>query len=155
MKKCYGMMEFNGMKDGKEFKPYVPAEKAVSEFTITSVVTGVLLAVVFGAANAYLGLRVGMTVSASIPAAVVSMGVLRILLKRKSILESNMVQTIGSAGESLAAGAIFTMPAFFCGKRRGQRCAGNAFHLADCTNGRASWCPVHGAASECADCEGT
>ena len=84
------MMEFNGMKDGKEFKPYVPAEKAVSEFTITSVVTGVLLAVVFGAANAYLGLRVGMTVSASIPAAVVSMGVLRILLKRKSILESKM-----------------------------------------------------------------
>ncbi len=78
------------MKDGKEFKPYVPAEKAVSEFTITSVVTGVLLAVVFGAANAYLGLRVGMTVSASIPAAVVSMGVLRILLKRKSILESKM-----------------------------------------------------------------
>ncbi len=113
------MMEFNGMKDGKEFKPYVPAEKAVSEFTITSVVTGVLLAVVFGAANAYLGLRVGMTVSASIPAAVVSMGVLRILLKRKSILESNMVQTIGSAGESLAAGAIFTMPVFFLWEKEG------------------------------------
>lgn len=112
-------MEFIRMKDGKEFKPYVPAEKAASEFTITSVATGVLLAVVFGAANAYLGLRVGMTVSASIPAAVVSMGVLRILLKRKSILESNMVQTIGSAGESLAAGAIFTMPVFFLWAKEG------------------------------------
>ena len=64
-------------------------------------------------ANAYLGLRVGMTVSASIPAAVISMGVIRVLLRRNSILESNMVQTIGSAGESLAAGAIFTMPALF------------------------------------------
>lgn len=112
-------MEIIRMKDQKEFKPYVPAEKVTSEFTVTSVATGVLLAVVFGAANAYLGLRVGMTVSASIPAAVVSMGILRILLKRKSILESNMVQTIGSAGESLAAGAIFTMPVFFCGRRRG------------------------------------
>ena len=74
---------------------------------------GVLLAVIFGAANAYLGLRVGMTVSASIPAAVISMGVIRVIMKKNSILESNMVQTIGSAGESLAAGAIFTMPALF------------------------------------------
>ena len=74
---------------------------------------GCILAVIFGAANAYLGLRVGMTVSASIPAAVISMGVIRVILRRNSILESNMVQTIGSAGESLAAGAIFTMPALF------------------------------------------
>lgn len=74
---------------------------------------GVLLAVVFGAANAYLGLRVGMTVSASIPAAVISMGVIRVIMKKNSILESNLVQTIGSAGESLAAGAIFTLPALF------------------------------------------
>lgn len=96
-----------------EFKPYVPAEKSMPEITITSVVTGVLLAVVFGAANAYLGLRVGMTVSASIPAAVMSMGIIRVLLRRNSILESNMVQTIGSAGESVAAGAIFTIPALF------------------------------------------
>jgi len=72
-----------------------------------------LLSVVFGAANAYLGLRVGLTVSASIPAAVVSMGVMRFILKRDSPLENNMVQTIGSAGESLAAGAIFTMPALY------------------------------------------
>lgn len=74
---------------------------------------GIILAIVFGAANAYLGLRVGMTVSASIPAAVISMGVIRVIMKKNSILESNMVQTIGSAGESLAAGAIFTMPALF------------------------------------------
>lgn len=83
------------------------------ELTVTSVVIGVLLAVVFGAANAYLGLRVGMTVSASIPAAVMSMGIIRVILRRNSILESNMVQTIGSAGESVAAGAIFTIPALF------------------------------------------
>ena len=75
------------------------------ELTVTAIVLGALLAVVFGAANAYLGLRVGLTVSASIPAAVVSMGVLRFVLRRDSILENNMVQTIGSAGESLAAGA--------------------------------------------------
>lgn len=74
---------------------------------------GVLLSVIFGAANAYLGLRVGMTVSASIPAAVISMGIIRIILRRNSVLESNIVQTIGSAGESVAAGAIFTLPALF------------------------------------------
>lgn len=102
-----------------EFQPYVPADQTPPELTVTSVIIGILLAVVFGAANAYLGLRVGMTVSASIPAAVVSMGVLRIVLRRKSILESNTVQTIGSAGESLAAGAIFTMPVFFLWAKEG------------------------------------
>lgn len=96
-----------------EFKPYIAANKVTPEITVASVVMGVLLAVIFGAANAYLGLRVGMTVSASIPAAVIAMGVIRIALRRNSILESNIVQTIGSAGESLAAGAIFTLPALF------------------------------------------
>ena len=96
-----------------DFKPYVPADKVLPEMTVPSFLLGVILAVVFGAANAYLGLRVGMTVSASIPAAVISMGIIRRILKRDSILENNMVQTIGSAGESLAAGAIFTMPALF------------------------------------------
>ena len=99
--------------NNKEFNPYVPAEKITPEMTVTSVIMGMILAVVFGAANAYLGLRVGMTVSASIPAAVISMGVIRVIMKKNSILESNLVQTIGSAGESLAAGAIFTMPALF------------------------------------------
>ena len=101
------------MENKNEFKPYIPAEKVTPEITVTSVVMGIILSVVFGAANAYLGLRVGMTVSASIPAAVIAMGVIRILMRRNSILESNIVQTIGSAGESLAAGAIFTLPALF------------------------------------------
>ena len=97
----------------EEFKPYIPADKIMPEFTVTSIILGALLAIIFGGANAYLGLRVGMTVSASIPAAVVSMGIMRKIMKRNSILENNMVQTIGSAGESLAAGAIFTLPALF------------------------------------------
>lgn len=101
------------MGENKDFKPYIPAEKITPEFTVTSIIMGIILAIVFGAANAYLGLRVGMTVSASIPAAVISMGVIRVIMRKNSILESNMVQTIGSAGESLAAGAIFTMPALF------------------------------------------
>ncbi len=101
------------MENKNEFKPYIPAEKITPELTVTSVIMGVLLAVVFGAANAYLGLRVGMTVSASIPAAVIAMGVIRVIMRKNSILESNIVQTVGSAGESLAAGAIFTLPALF------------------------------------------
>ena len=101
------------MKEQKEFQPYIPASKVTPEITVTSIVMGIILAVVFGAANAYLGLRVGMTVSASIPAAVISMGVIRVIMRKNSILESNLVQTIGSAGESLAAGAIFTLPALF------------------------------------------
>ena len=101
------------MENKNEFKPYIPAEKITPELTVTSIVMGIILAVVFGAANAYLGLRVGMTVSASIPAAVISMGVIRVIMKKDSILESNVVQTVGSAGESLAAGAIFTLPALF------------------------------------------
>lgn len=105
--------------DNKEFKPYIPADKVTPELTVTSIIMGVLLAVVFGAANAYLGLRVGLTISASIPAAVISMTVIRVILKRNSILESNMVQTIGSAGESLAAGAIFTLPVLFLWSKEG------------------------------------
>ena len=101
------------MNEQKEFKPYIPAERVTPELTITSIVMGIILAVVFGAANAYLGLRVGMTISASIPAAVLAMGVIRVIMRKNSILESNIVQTIGSAGESLAAGAIFTLPALF------------------------------------------
>ena len=111
--------------ENKEFKPYVPADKVTQEFTATSIIIGVLLAIIFGAANAYLGLRVGMTVSASIPAAVISMGVIRVIMKKDSILESNMVQTIGSAGESLAAGAIFTLPALFLWANEGKTEAPN------------------------------
>lgn len=106
-------------ENSSEFKPYIPADKITPEFTITSILTGIILAIVFGAANAYLGLRVGMTISASIPAAVIAMGITRIIFKKNSILESNMVQTIGSAGESVAAGAIFTMPALFLWAKEG------------------------------------
>ncbi len=101
------------MNNDNEFKPYISADKNLPELTVVSIVLGIILAVIFGAANAYLGLRVGMTVSASIPAAVISMGIIRVILRRDSILENNIVQTIGSAGESVAAGAIFTLPALF------------------------------------------
>ena len=107
-------------KKNESFKPYISADKVLPEFTVTSILMGIILAVVFGAANAYLGLKVCMTVSASIPAAVISLGVIRVIMKKNSILESNMVQTIGSAGESLAAGAIFTMPALFLWAEEGK-----------------------------------
>nr|WP_280521172.1 oligopeptide transporter, OPT family [Paenibacillus mangrovi] len=83
------------------------------ELTLLSIILGVILAVVFAAANAYLGLKIGLTVSASIPAAVISLGVLRGIFKRKSILENNIVQTMTTAGEAVAAGAIFTIPALY------------------------------------------
>lgn len=105
--------------ENKEFQPYVPADKVMPEFTVVSIVLGAILAIVFGGANAYLGLRVGMTVSASIPAAVISMGIIRKILHRDSILENNKVQTIGSAGESVAVGAIFTLPALFMWAKEG------------------------------------
>ena len=101
------------MNNEQEFKPYIPADKVLPELTPVSIILGIILAVIFGGANAYLGLRVGMTVSASIPAAVISMGIIRVILRRDSILENNIVQTIGSAGESVAAGAIFTLPTLF------------------------------------------
>ncbi|MCH3988035.1 MAG: oligopeptide transporter, OPT family [Lachnospiraceae bacterium] len=108
------------MEKGKEeFKPFISADRNLPELTPTSIILGAILAIVFGAANAYLGLRVGLTISASIPAAVISMGICRGLLRRDNILENNMVQTIGSAGESIAAGAIFTMPALFMWAREG------------------------------------
>lgn len=108
------------MQDNKQFKPYIAANKITPELTLTSIITGIILAVVFGAANAYLGLRVGITVSASIPAAVAAMGIIRMIMRKNSILESNIVQTMGSAGESLAAGAIFTLPALFSWAKEGK-----------------------------------
>ncbi|MBN2383235.1 oligopeptide transporter, OPT family [bacterium] len=95
----------------KEDQPYVHWRENIPEFTVRAVVLGVALSIILGAANTYLGLYAGMTVSASIPAAVISMGILRGVFKRGSILENNMVQTMASTGESLAAGVIFTLPA--------------------------------------------
>ena len=95
---------------GAEFKPYVPDSTDMKEFTIAPLILGLILAVVLGAANAYLGLRAGMTIAATYPAAVISMAVLRLF--KGSILEENFCRTVGSIGESIAAGAIFTIPAF-------------------------------------------
>jgi len=106
-------MSTSAKKLNDEFKPFIAADKVMPEFTATSIILGVLMSIIFGGANAYLGLKVGMTISASIPAAVISMGIIRGIMKKDSILENNMVQTIGSAGESLAAGAIFTLPALY------------------------------------------
>ena len=120
----------------KDFKPYIPADKVVPEFTVTALLIGILLAIVFGAANAYLGLLVGMTVSASIPAAVISMGIIRVILRKDSILENNMVQTIGSAGESVAAGA-----------RRKDCFPKHPFHRSDCPVWWNTRSMLHGTAS--------
>jgi putative OPT family oligopeptide transporter len=91
-------------------QPYVPEKASMKEFTLRAVVLGVLMTVILGAANAYLGLRAGMTIAATYPAAVIGMAVLKLM--KGSILEENMARTIGSVGESIAAGAIFTIPAF-------------------------------------------
>jgi len=92
-------------------RPQNGFESAPREMTVAAILLGAAIAIVFGAANAYLGLRAGMTVSASIPAAVISMAIFRAVGRRKALLENNMVQTIGSSGESVAAGTIFTVPA--------------------------------------------
>ena len=92
------------------FKPYVPSEKTIPEFTPRAVILGMIFGVVFGAVTVYVGLRAGLTVAASIPIAVLSISLLRALGKA-TILENNIVQTTGSAGESVAGGVIFTLPA--------------------------------------------
>src|SRR6202142_2229958 len=93
-----------------EFHPYIPAEESIAEFTLRAVVLGSLFGLLFGAVTVYVGLRAGLTVSASIPIAVLSISILR-AFGRSTILENNIVQTTGSAGESLAAGVMFTIPA--------------------------------------------
>src|ERR1700733_11462173 len=93
-----------------EFHPYIPAEESIAEFTLRAVVLGSLFGLLFGAVTVYVGLRAGLTVSASIPIAVLSISILR-AFGRSTILENNIVQTTGSAGESAAAGGVFSMPA--------------------------------------------
>lgn len=95
---------------GKKFQSYVPPTMKMSEFTLRAILLGLLMTVVLGAANMYLGLRAGMTIAATYPAAVIGMAILRLM--KGSILEENMARTIGSIGESVAAGAVFTIPAF-------------------------------------------
>src|SRR5579884_134755 len=91
-------------------RPYVPESMQMREFTARAVLLGLVMCVILGAANAYLGLRAGMTIAATYPAAVIGMSILRLM--KGSLLEENMARTIGSIGESVAAGAVFTIPAF-------------------------------------------
>src|SRR3989339_21129 len=100
-------------KSDERLFPFIPSHQNLPEWTLRALLLSVVLAVVFGAANAYLGLKIGMTVSASIPAAVMSMAILRIFFRNVSILENNLVQTSASAGESLIAGVVFVVPALF------------------------------------------
>ncbi len=109
-KRCLGPDAYGGC-EGEEYEPYVHHAASMPEFTLRSILIGVIVGIVFGAANAYLGLQVGITVSASIPAAVIAVALTRAFGRRTSVLENNMVQTVGSAGESLAGGIIFTIPA--------------------------------------------
>jgi len=96
---------------GDEYIPYIPADKAMPEITLASIVIGSIFAIIFGAANTYLGLKVGLTISASIPGAILATGILRGVLRRNNILEANLIQSVGSMGESIAGGLIFTLPA--------------------------------------------
>jgi len=105
------MADIQSGSGGKKYAPYVPADKVMTEFTGKAIFIGLIMCVVLGAANAYLGLKAGMTIAATYPAAVIGMAFLRLL--KGSILEENMARTVGSIGESVAAGAIFTLPAFF------------------------------------------
>lgn len=99
------------MEEKKEFQPYVPASVIMPEFTFRAVLLGCIFGVIFGAANVYLALKAGLTVSASIPIAVLAISLGRKFLKT-TILENNIIQTTGSAGESIASGVVFTLPAF-------------------------------------------
>src|SRR5690349_7522733 len=93
------------------FKPFVPAEKKIAEFTVKSILMGAVFGIIFGAATVYLALKAGLTVSASIPIAVLAIALSKAFLKT-TILENNIIQTTGSAGESIAAGVVFTLPGF-------------------------------------------
>ena len=104
-----------------EFKPYVPEESNMAEFTLKALFLGIIMAVVLGAANAYLGLKAGMTISASFPAAVIAIAAFRLPFFRGTVLEQNTARTAADVGEALVAGAIFTLPAFVMVKLGGER----------------------------------
>ena len=93
------------------FKPFAPAETKMAELTVKSIMTGAIFGIIFGASTVYLALKAGLTVSASIPIAVIAITLGRRFLKT-TILENNIIQTTGSAGESIAAGVVFTLPGF-------------------------------------------
>lgn len=101
---------YGGVK-GEDYIPYVPLSQAMPELTAVSILLGIILAVIFGASNTYLGLKVGMTIAAAIPAAIIATGLLKGIFKRNNILETNMIASMASMGESLAGGLIFIVPA--------------------------------------------
>ncbi len=107
---------YEPVPEGQSYEPFVPANQSPAEFTLKAILAGILFGIIFGAANAYLGLRVGLTISTSIPVAVITVAVFKLLQKTgvtSSLLEANMSQTIGSASSSVASGVIFTLPALF------------------------------------------
>src|SRR5512137_560915 len=104
------MADVTSTGGAKKYSPFVPVETDMKEFTIKALILGLVMAVVLGSANAYLGLKAGMTIAATYPAAVIGMALLRLM--KGSLLEENIARTVGSIGESVAAGAIFTIPAF-------------------------------------------
>src|SRR5579872_4182374 len=99
------------MSSHETFRPHIPAGEVIREFTLRATIVGMVFGFFFAVANAYLALKIGTTVSASIPAAIMSMGLLKLVFRNATILENNLVQTIASVGEGLAAGVIFTIPA--------------------------------------------
>ena len=109
------------MADKHITKPYVPAETDLPELTIKALLLGLVMAAILGAANAYLGLRAGLTVSATFPAAVIAIAAFRLPFFRGSVLEQNIARTTASVGEALVAGAIFTIPAFVIVEVGGER----------------------------------
>ncbi len=107
---------YEPLPEGQSYSPYVPASENLLEFTIKSAVPGIMFGILFGAANAYIGLQTGLTISTSIPVAVMTVAFFRALRSvgiRGTILEANQSQTIGSASSSVASGVIFTLPALF------------------------------------------
>ncbi|MDX1582212.1 MAG: oligopeptide transporter, OPT family [Thermoanaerobaculia bacterium] len=115
-KRGLGRQAYEPVPEGQTFQSYVPAAESPLEFTIKAIIAGAIFGILFGAANAYLGLRAGLTISTSIPVAVMTVAAFRAIQKaggKTSILEANMSQTVGSASSSVASGVIFTLPALF------------------------------------------
>ncbi len=103
------------------FKPYLPHDSKEREVTLKAVLAGIVMAFIFGAANAYLGMKAGQTVAATIPAAVIAVALFRPPFFRGGMLEQNIARTAASVGEALVAGAIFTIPAFLMVNVGGER----------------------------------
>ncbi|RMF68261.1 MAG: oligopeptide transporter, OPT family, partial [Calditrichaeota bacterium] len=109
------------MSESRQEKPYVPPQTDLAEFTLRAILLGLAMAVVLGAANAYLGLKAGLTISATFPAAVIAIAAFRLPFMRGTVLEQNIARTTASVGEALVAGAIFTIPAFVMVEMDGKR----------------------------------